>query len=215
MRDADIREPLFDYLDERYGKNRVFEEKMIGQSRADIIMIIENEFIGLEIKSDADTYARLERQIADYDNYCDKNYVVVGKSHEKHVEEHIPSYWGILCAYEDESGDTRIKEIRKPAQSPKATINMQIQLLWRPEIALIQEKYSFPKYAGKSKKFVMDYLIEKLEEEELKSYIIELLFERDYDKMLEEIKTFKKQKRANRRNVGAKRGAKRARRAMK
>ena len=54
------------------------------------------QLIGLEIKSDADTYERLKRQIRDYNKYCDVNYVVVGKSHEKHVEEHIPSWWGII-----------------------------------------------------------------------------------------------------------------------
>ncbi len=80
--DRDIREPLFDYLEERFGKTRMFEEKIIGRSRADIIMLTERQLIGLEIKSDADTYERLKRQIRDYNKYCDVNYVVVGKSHE-------------------------------------------------------------------------------------------------------------------------------------
>ncbi|WP_330617406.1 hypothetical protein [[Clostridium] symbiosum] len=31
--DRDIREPLFDYLEERFGKTRMFEEKIIGRSR--------------------------------------------------------------------------------------------------------------------------------------------------------------------------------------
>ena len=61
--DRDIRESLFDYLEERFGKTRMFEEKIIGRSRADIIMLTERQLIGLEIKSDADTYERLKRQI--------------------------------------------------------------------------------------------------------------------------------------------------------
>ena len=73
--DRDIREPLFDYLEERFGKTRMFEEKIIGRSRADIIMLTERQLIGLEIKSDADTYERLKRQIRDYNKYCDVNYV--------------------------------------------------------------------------------------------------------------------------------------------
>ena len=94
--DKDIREPLFDYLEERFGKTRMFEEKIIGRSRADILMLTEKQIIGLEIKSDADTYERLKRQIRDYTKYCDENYVVIGKSHEKHIEEHIPEEWGVL-----------------------------------------------------------------------------------------------------------------------
>lgn len=38
--DRDIREPLFDYLEERYGKVRVIEEKQMGRSRADIVMVL-------------------------------------------------------------------------------------------------------------------------------------------------------------------------------
>lgn len=90
--DKDIREPLFEYLEERFGKTRMFEEKRIGRSRADILMLTECQIVGLEIKSDADTYARLKRQIRDYDKYCDLNYAVIGRSHEKHIEEYIPAY---------------------------------------------------------------------------------------------------------------------------
>ena len=31
IRDRDIREPLFDYLEETYGKIRIIEEKMMGR----------------------------------------------------------------------------------------------------------------------------------------------------------------------------------------
>ena len=61
--DKDIREPLFDFLEERYGKVRIIEEKQMGRSRADIVMVLPKEIAGIEIKSDADTYTRLERQV--------------------------------------------------------------------------------------------------------------------------------------------------------
>lgn len=77
--DRDIREPLFDYLEERFGKTRMFEEKIIGRSRADVLMLTKNQIVGLEIKSDADSYERLKSQIKSYDRYCDSNYVVVGR----------------------------------------------------------------------------------------------------------------------------------------
>ena len=63
IHDKDIREPLFDFLEETYGKIRIFEEKMMGRSRADVVMVMDNSICGLEIKSDADSYARLSRQI--------------------------------------------------------------------------------------------------------------------------------------------------------
>lgn len=39
--DADIREPLFEFLEETYGKIRIFEEKIMGRSRADVVMVTE------------------------------------------------------------------------------------------------------------------------------------------------------------------------------
>lgn len=39
IHDKDIRDPLFDYLEETYGKIRILEEKMMGRSRADVVMV--------------------------------------------------------------------------------------------------------------------------------------------------------------------------------
>lgn len=60
--DKDIREPLFDFLEAYYGKIRILEEKQMGRSRADIVMVLPACVVGIEIKSDADTYSRLARQ---------------------------------------------------------------------------------------------------------------------------------------------------------
>ena len=81
MLDKEIREPLFDFLEEFYGKIRIFEEKITGLSRTDALGVIDGQLIGFEIKSDHDTYARLQRQTADYDELCDVNYLVIGRSH--------------------------------------------------------------------------------------------------------------------------------------
>ncbi len=164
MYDKDIREPLFDFLDEKYGKNRIFEEKRMGRSRADIIMVVENEIIGLEIKSDADTYERLKRQARDYNKYCDRNYVVIGKSHLKHVSEHIAKCWGIICVQErdangivsdriedidealyirdnDNERVIEIIEVRQAEDNPKCKLENQIQWMWRPELCRLLEEY--------------------------------------------------------------------------
>ena len=53
LHDSDIREPLFDFLEERLGKIRILEEKQIGRARADVVMVTERYIYGIEIKSDA------------------------------------------------------------------------------------------------------------------------------------------------------------------
>ena len=69
--DKDIREPLFSFLEQQYGKMRILEEIRITKSRADIIMVLPDGVVGIEIKSDADTYARLAGQTKDNDRYFD------------------------------------------------------------------------------------------------------------------------------------------------
>lgn len=184
--DADIREPLFDYLEERFGKTRMFEEKTMGRSRADILMLTQEQLIGLEIKSDADTYQRLKRQIRDYDKYCDINYVVIGKTHERHIVEHIPEYWGIL-AVSAAGSVISIEEQRPAAANPKLKQELQITILWRPELQHLLELNHLPKYKQKSKKFVQQKLLEKMSWEILKPQMCEELFQRD-DTLWEECK---------------------------
>lgn len=177
--DKDIREPLFEYLEERFGKTRMLEEKRIGRSRADTLMVTDNTFIGLEIKSDADTYERLKRQVRDYDRYCDENYVVIGKSHEKHVEEHVPKYWGVLTVAVA-GGEVVVEEKRSASPNPKVKKERQITLMWRPELQRLLEQNHLPKYKQKSKRFVQQKLLEKMEWEVLKPQMCGELFERDY-----------------------------------
>lgn len=191
LRDKDIREPLFDFLEETYGKIRILEEKMMGKSRADVVMVAPDAIYGIEIKSDADTYARLGRQVKDYNLYYDYNYVVAGASHGLHVEEHVPECWGIITAEWTEEGvDFYI--LRRPGRNPKMNWKRKISILWRPELAHIQELNGLPGYKGKSKLFVMGKILEKVPEDVLQAQLCEELFERDYTAIKEEIREYKK-----------------------
>ena len=156
--DKDIREPLFEFLEERYGKVRILEEKTVGHSRADVVMVIPEKIVGIEIKSDADTYTRLERQVADYDLYI----------------------------------------VREMQDNPYAQLLRTIRVLWRPELARIQEKYGLPMYKQKSKDFVRTIIVDRLPVEVVHKEISDALFERDYTAMLAEIQEFSKAQAAKR-----------------
>ena len=244
LKDKDIREALFDYLEIEYGKTRFFEEKMIGKSRADVIMIITGGIVGIEIKSDADTYTRLEGQIKDYDKYFDYNIVVAGSSHGLHVEEHVPDYWGIITVDEvDNKPDFYF--LRKPLLNKKMKLERKLELLWRPELAQLLEKFSMPAYKDKSKPFVRKKLIEwtklpltkveiarirkeskaagvepsipetRIDPADLNAEVSELLFERDYEKILEEIDQYRKSKNPRRRGPKKSTRVRRVRRLAK
>ena len=190
--DKDIREPLFDFLEEKYGKIRIIEEKSVGRSRADVVMVLPESLCGLEIKSDADTYARLSRQVRDYNQYFDYNYIVAGTKHAHHVEEHVPDWWGIITV-ELEEGRPDFYLLRKAGENPKVNWKRKLGLLWRPEHARIQEKNSLPKYRQKSKDFVIEKILLKVPGERLYRQISDELFERDYTEIEENIRAYKKE----------------------
>ena len=195
--DKDIREPLFDFLEEKYGKIRIIEEKSMGRSRADIVMVTSNALIGVEIKSDADTYARLSRQVKDYDKYYDYNYVVVGSSHALHIREHIPDYWGVISVeLVGEQFDFYI--LRNAVSNPKVSWQKKIEIMWRPELALIQEWNKMPKYKSMSKQFVKEKILDwlesgKIRENQLQEQICEILFERDYNNISATLLEYRKE----------------------
>lgn len=190
--DKDIREPLFEYLENTFGKVRLLEEQVMGKSRADVVMVVPDALYGIEIKSDADTYARLERQVKDYNLYYDYNMIVVGASHGAHVEEHVPRWWGIITV-EQEEDHTDFYLLRQPEKNPRMDPNRKIEILWRPELAHIQELNGMHAYKQKSKRFVADKIVETVPGETLSLQISEELFQRDYTKIWDTIQTFRKE----------------------
>ena len=193
LHDRDIREPLFDFLEETYGRVRVIEEKMMGRSRADVVMVTEDAFCGIEIKSDSDTYERLSRQVKDYDLYYDINMVVVGSTHGNHIREHIPDYWGVITV--EETGDgLDFYILRDPERNPKMKPERKIGILWRIELNHILEKNGMPAYTQKSKRFVAGKILEKVPAELLSKQISEELFERDYTTIEKEITAYRRKK---------------------
>ena len=196
LHDRDIREPLFGFLEETYGKVRILEEKTMGRSRADVVMVTEDALYGIEIKSDADTYVRLAGQVKDYDRYYDRNFVVIGTSHAAHIHEHVPDYWGIITV-EEVDGAADFYIFRKPADNPKVGWKKKLELLWRTELAEIQERNAMPKYKDKSKDFVAGKIIERLEdgkisEDVLKRQVSGILFERDYTTIAGKLAEYRK-----------------------
>lgn len=200
--DKDIREPLFGFLEEKYGKVRIFEEKRAGNARADVVMLTPDNLFGIEIKSDADTYARLAKQVEEYRTHFDKNYIVAGTSHAMHVKEHVPESWGIITVELDGDGNLDFYVLREPSENPDTDPKLKIGFLWRPELNNLLEKNMLPKYRNKSKDAVQDILLQSVPQEVLWPQAYEELFERDYTTIAQKINDYRQsigQKKRNRR----------------
>lgn len=197
--DKDIREPLFAFLEERIGKVRFLEEKQMGSSRADVIMITEDRLCGIEIKSDADSYARLEAQVKDYCIFFDANYVVVGSSHAQHIEEHVPKEWGIITV-EEMSDGVDFYVLREALENPDCDDARKITILWRPELAHIQELNGLPAYKNRSKACVQKLILERVPQEIWQKQMCEELLQRDYTTIHDTINAFRQENGLKKRN---------------
>jgi hypothetical protein len=87
--------------------------------------------------------------------------------------------------------------LKEPQENPRVTWKRKLSILWRPELAVIQEWNQMPKYKEKSKAFVVGKMVEripaKIPEQKLKEQLSEVLFERDYNTIQETIEDFKKE----------------------
>ena len=84
--------------------------------------------------------------------------------------------------------------LREAKANPKADLGQKLALLWRPELAHIQEINGLAKYKQKSKAFVMEKLLEKVPKAALNEQISQELFERDYTEIGNTIRKFKEGK---------------------
>jgi hypothetical protein len=75
---------------------RIFYEKAISNSIADVLAVTEDGIWGFEIKSDVDDLRRLNTQLDNYSKACDRCYVVVGERNVEKVKSCIPRFCGVL-----------------------------------------------------------------------------------------------------------------------
>lgn len=182
--DPDMREILFETYESSGQRLRIFEELVIGKSRADAIMVTEQEILGFEIKSDKDSLVRLEKQVKNYERFCDKCYIVTGVHYIDKIETAVPEHWGIYDIAKDEEGHLHIEMFREAKRNPKErpTIKLknQMSLLWRMELAKIVKGNKLGGVTTRNKRELRELIIEKMGKEVAKSLTCETLIERDY-----------------------------------
>lgn len=188
LKDEQMRSILFEYYEGKGERLRFFEEFWIGRkTRTDALLVTEQEIIGFEFKSDKDTLTRLERQVHDYERYCDRNYLVTGQKFKEKVSEEIPTHWGIYCVYLDDEETIQLECIRKAQPNAKRMrLHNQLRILWRSELIPIIKKYKLGGVTRKNKLELVRTLEHNLPKDVLRTELLESLIERDYTQYEEE-----------------------------
>ena len=182
LKDEQMRSVLFEYYESRGERMRFFEEFCFGRkTRADALLVTETEMIGFEFKSDKDNLNRLERQIHDYERYCDRNYLVTGLKFKEKAPEEIPEHWGIYLVYLDDTETIQLECIRKAQPNQKRMrLHNQLRILWRSELIPIIKKYKLGGVTKKNKLELVRTLEHNLSKEIQRQELLETLIERDY-----------------------------------
>lgn len=182
LKDEQMRSILFEYYENKGRRLRFFEEFWIGRkTRTDALLVTEEEIIGFEFKSDKDTLARLERQIHDYERFCDRNYLVTGQKFKEKAPQEIPEHWGIYCVYLDDGEALQLECIRKAQpNSKRMRLHNQLRILWRSELIPIVKKYNLGGVTKKNKLDLVRTMEHNLSKEVLRKELLEALIERDY-----------------------------------
>lgn len=174
MQDKEMRKILIEYLKYQHKKYRIFQEKSIGSSICDL-MLVTDKLTGFEIKSDSDDYTKLSRQINAYNQFFDENYIVVGMSHAASAESKIPREWGIITV-----SPYNLEVVRKARPNRNVERIRQLSILWTVELKNILLKNRLPLYAQKGKPFLCEKIAEKVDGIILGSQIAEELNNREY-----------------------------------
>lgn len=119
-----IKSLFFKYLMTKNLEVSIFEMP-VGNSRADIVTV-NGESKVYEIKTELDTYNRLESQLHDYRDHFDKVYVVVPLGEEKKVSKIIDESIGIITYSKVDSNlkvRTHKKAIKQEDKNPYNQLN--------------------------------------------------------------------------------------------
>lgn len=171
---AEITDILENYLRAQNVDVRLYREKKIGSAVCDL-MAVTDRLIGYEIKSDVDNYSRLYGQIAAYDAFFNRNYIVVSDGHIKSVAEKIPSHWGIILVGED-----KVSCERAARKNIQVSLENQLSVLWEAELKNLLVRNNLPSYTMRGRKFIIDELALKVPTDTLTAQIAAELKNRNY-----------------------------------
>jgi hypothetical protein len=108
------------------------------------IAVINGSVHGFEIKSAADTLARLPSQLRLYGECLERLTIVCAERHVEQVKKLAPIWCGILKVTIGPRGGIGFIALRKPGHNPNVKVYKLAHLLWHPEAVALLTKLDAP-----------------------------------------------------------------------
>lgn len=136
VREAEVRAAVTRAIEREHAdgpSTRVIHELDLCQAAARIdLAVVNGRMIGWEIKSQADTLARLPRQQAVYSKIFDRVWLAVAPRHLPAALEQVPPWWGVVVA-EGSPGECMLRTVRHSRLNRQVDLHSLVRLLWRAE----------------------------------------------------------------------------------
>jgi len=117
---------------------RIVEELGVSHGAARIdIAVINGHLRGIEIKAEADTLARLPRQIPAYGGVADFATLIAADRHVEAAAVQIPDWWGIVAVRRTANGSFAFRRLRGEKINRHIDPAALAKLLWRAEVAAL------------------------------------------------------------------------------
>ena len=137
MRESEVRSALLQRLASQHAGERdtlVVEELGLCQAQARVdIAVVNGRLEGWEIKTVADSLARLPRQEEVYSRVFDRVWLVADARHVPDALGLIPEWWGVL-RIESRDGRCDFRQVRRSLLNPAVDLTSLVRLLWREEV---------------------------------------------------------------------------------
>lgn len=174
--DADIRAALHRRAlraFHRCNNTLVIDELGLAHAKARIDVAVINGCVhGFEIKSAADTLARLPQQLDLYEECLEKLTIVCADKHVAGVRELAPRWCGITKVTKGPRGGIVLITIREPKRNPNIQAYRLAHLLWRSEaVAILTQANASPKVLRAPRKTLYKSLAAKFSVAEITAFI--------------------------------------------
>jgi hypothetical protein len=175
VRDPEIRIALLkEFRRRRLLRGTTVVVQELGLRRSDAVVdvaVVNGSLNGFEIKSDADTLRRLERQAEIYGQILDRVTLVVGQQHLGAARRVIPDWWGLMAVQVLDDGPT-LTTVRQGRENPARHARALVELLWLDEArALLAKRDALRGYRTKPRDAVWDKLCEVYSLDEIASAV--------------------------------------------
>jgi hypothetical protein len=162
-------------------KTLIINELGLVHARARVDVAVINGCVhGYEIKSEADTLKRFDRQLAIYSTCLEKLTFVCAEKHLTALYSSAPIWCGLLLVVKGPRSGLDFISVRKADRNPELDKLKLAYLLWRPEVIDLLIRLDAPRpLLKKSRVEMYDFIAERLSTSEITAYIRDCFISRE------------------------------------